>query len=287
MPTDESLIGHSQLLHTVDGVITYLGFALLAGCVLAWLAVGRRDPLKGSLRVVPALQENALIAPILLYLVGYLLIRAACIALGITFTNPTINVISGSAAQVGGTLGCLIVARRAFPGGIQEFVFSGPSKVRWVRSVVLAGSTLFIALAVCPVILEWTVRGISYYRSDTEFSPHRTIQALHDSSTTGAMRVLLWSGAALIAPLAEECFFRGIVQTWLVGVLHGRRIAVLAGAVLFGLAHSSHPYTIPALIVLGLLLGYAYEKTGGLLAPFLIHIGFNVKTLAWDALGNG
>jgi membrane protease YdiL (CAAX protease family) len=33
------------------------------------------------------------------------------------------------------------------------------------------------------------------------------------------------------------------------------------------------------------MLGYAYERTGSLVSPILIHAAFNLKTLVWNALG--
>jgi len=38
--------------------------------------------------------------------------------------------------------------------------------------------------------------------------------------------------------------------------------------------------------VLALLLGYAYERTGSLLPPMVIHALFNAKTLIWEALAH-
>ena len=53
----------------------------------------------------------------------------------------------------------------------------------------------------------------------------------------------------------------------------------------FGAVHFAQPHAIPALVVLSLLIGYAYERTGSLVAPVVIHAAFNLKTLIWSALG--
>jgi membrane protease YdiL (CAAX protease family) len=95
----------------------------------------------------------------------------------------------------------------------------------------------------------------------------------------------LWIGAVVVAPIAEEAFFRGLLQTFLAGVVRSRWLAIGLTAVAFGIVHFSQPHVIPALIVLGLLIGYAYERTGTLVVPVLIHAGFNLKTLVWDAFG--
>ena len=48
---------------------------------------------------------------------------------------------------------------------------------------------------------------------------------------------------------------------------------------------------MPALVVLGLVLGYNYERTGRLTAPILIHSLFNafmtISTLAQAGAGGG
>ena len=95
----------------------------------------------------------------------------------------------------------------------------------------------------------------------------------------------LWSGAFVIAPIAEELFFRGMVQTILGNFLGSRWSAILFTSLAFGLIHFSQPYAIVALIFLAILIGYSYEKTGSMLPPILIHALFNLKSLIWDAMG--
>ena len=42
---------------------------------------------------------------------------------------------------------------------------------------------------------------------------------------------------------------------------------------------------MPAVFVLGLLAALAYERTGGLAVPMLVHAGFNAASLAVQSLG--
>ena len=99
------------------------------------------------------------------------------------------------------------------------------------------------------------------------------------------MVMALWVGAFVVAPVAEELFFRGMVQTMLGNVLPTRWLAILITSLAFGLIHISQPYAIAALTMLAVVIGYAYEKTGSMLPPIFIHAAFNLKTLIWDALG--
>src|SRR5262249_14178247 len=121
-----------------------------------------------------------------------------------------------------------------------------------------------------------------------EFEPltHPTLSALHEIHSF-LLSSALWCGAVIAAPIAEECFFRGLLQTALVNLLQSRWVAIGISSVAFGAVHIGQPHIVPALIFLGLLLGYAYERTGGLLAPILIHALFNLKNLIWDNFSGG
>lgn len=96
--------------------------------------------------------------------------------------------------------------------------------------------------------------------------------------------------AVLVGPLLEEIVFRGLVQTLLIDTL-GRRYrwtTVLVAAAVFALIHAGpvswHGW--PGLFVLGLVLGWLYERTGSLLPCFLVHALFNAANIA-AAVGMG
>ena len=92
----------------------------------------------------------------------------------------------------------------------------------------------------------------------------------------------------IIAPLLEEMVFRGLLQTLLIDTL-GRRArwtAVLTASLIFALIHAAavswHGW--PGLFVLGVVLGWLYERTGSLLPCYLAHALFNAANIA-AALG--
>ncbi|WP_432798760.1 lysostaphin resistance A-like protein [Poriferisphaera sp. WC338] len=108
---------------------------------------------------------------------------------------------------------------------------------------------------------------------------HVLLQKLADS-TTFEIPLLLGIGAILLAPVFEEIFFRGVVQTALLNMLgkQQRWLVIFLAATGFALIHlSALPswQPLPSLFLLGLIMGYVYEKTGSLLPPILIHMGFN------------
>lgn len=79
--------------------------------------------------------------------------------------------------------------------------------------------------------------------------------------------------ATVLAPVFEELFFRGHLQTALVGLLPNRWVGIALASFLFA---SLHPgWTMPAIFVLSMCLGALYERTNSLWMPIGLHIAFN------------
>jgi membrane protease YdiL (CAAX protease family) len=56
-------------------------------------------------------------------------------------------------------------------------------------------------------------------------------------------------------------------------------VAIIVTAVLFAAVHFPQPQSIPAIFLLALGLGYAYERTGSLVAPIVMHMIFNAVNM--------
>ena len=82
----------------------------------------------------------------------------------------------------------------------------------------------------------------------------------------------------VLAPIAEEIFFRGVVFNALRRE-STRRWAYLGSALLFSVIHLS-PVTLVPIFLLGLLLARVYERTGSLVAPIVLHATFNGLSVA-------
>jgi hypothetical protein len=83
--------------------------------------------------------------------------------------------------------------------------------------------------------------------------------------------------------LLEEMLFRGFFQTairsvWEFRNLNGAWPSILISSALFAIVHAN-PGHWPALFVLAVCLGYAYEKSGSLFRPIFIHSFFNAATI--------
>jgi membrane protease YdiL (CAAX protease family) len=77
----------------------------------------------------------------------------------------------------------------------------------------------------------------------------------------------------LVAPVAEELFFRGVVyNAW--ERERGPRFALFGSAVLFAVIHTSLFSLVP-IFALGVALALVYRSTGSLVATIAMHAGFN------------
>lgn len=84
---------------------------------------------------------------------------------------------------------------------------------------------------------------------------------------------MLGMTAIVIAPIAEETLFRGILYTTLKGFGYPRA-AVWITSLVFAAIHFNALAFVP-LVVLALVLTWLYEKTGNLLACIACHATFN------------
>lgn len=111
---------------------------------------------------------------------------------------------------------------------------------------------------------------------------HETLVQLRENFSVQLLIAIIVS-AVLIGPLFEEIVFRGVLQTSLMRLMHGRRwLALLLSATVFSAIHA---WVVPIqalapLFVLGLVFGYLYERTGSLLTPIVAHSVFNATNIA-------
>jgi len=107
---------------------------------------------------------------------------------------------------------------------------------------------------------------------------HEVLKAVQQTDDTW-LRIVFFVLAGLVIPLFEELFYRGIVLTSLLRT-GSAPLAIVVSAAFFGIVHFPVPASVPALVILGLALGYAYYRTRSLWAPFVMHAAFNLYNLA-------
>ncbi|MDX1689983.1 MAG: type II CAAX endopeptidase family protein [Acidimicrobiia bacterium] len=113
------------------------------------------------------------------------------------------------------------------------------------------------------------------------FGDDAPTQEIVDQATEalGAGEVgLVVLGAGLLAPLAEELLFRGVLLQALLRRWN-ERVAYWGSAGAFAVVHLLDPnaiLTVPTLFIVGLVLARQALDTGRLGKPILTHVGFNL-----------
>lgn len=92
---------------------------------------------------------------------------------------------------------------------------------------------------------------------------------------------MVFVSAVVVAPIAEEFFFRGVLQGWLqkrlpeLGGLGAIAIASLA----FGLAHVGQGLAWIPLVFFGMTVGYLAKQTGSIVPGIFVHSLFNAVSV--------
>lgn len=265
-----------------DELMLWLSVGLTVLVVVGWILRGRHDPLRSAPDRPHQITQEVVFLVMLGYLAAGLLLSSGFRAAGGDPEDGLASVLLGSVAQLIGLAISLWLLAGRFASGMRRF-WLGPTDPSPTSQWCTLLATLVLAVGLCPLLLEVTVNLVEYVAPAHEFATHPTVQMLHQQPARPMIVALLWIGAAVVAPLAEEVFFRGLLQTYLTKVLGGRWSAIFAVSIAFGVVHFGQPHAIPALLLLSVLIGFAYERTGSLAVAAAIHGLFNLKTLVWDA----
>jgi membrane protease YdiL (CAAX protease family) len=150
----------------------------------------------------------------------------------------------------------------------------------WRTQIRVAFATAFILLPVCTSQLYAAKILWRYLDPSAEQPQHGVIDALERSEWGSAGIVQLVLVAVVVAPLAEELFFRGL----LLGA--ARRVsglawpAILLSAAAFGIVHLPQPQNVVPLTTMGIILGYVRLRYDSVWVCVLIHALFNLHTMA-------
>jgi membrane protease YdiL (CAAX protease family) len=109
------------------------------------------------------------------------------------------------------------------------------------------------------------------------------VQALNEN-VAWYDRTLLALAAIVLAPVAEETLFRGILYAAIKQAGYPK-LAVWLTSLAFAGVHGHAPSFL-SLLLLALLLIWIYESTQNLLAPILAHAGFNAFNFLTGILGD-
>lgn len=132
-----------------------------------------------------------------------------------------------------------------------------------VRDLLKYGCGYGVLLALLMLAMAWPL-----LRLQPDIAPQLYEVMLRSADNSYAFMVLFFMGA-ILAPAAEELFYRAMIYPFFRGVLGPAGGMALAGLV-FGLAHGDLWRAIP-LALGGAVLCYIYEKTGSIFVPMLTH----------------
>jgi CAAX protease family protein len=200
-----------------------------------------------------------------------------------THTTPAENIVSNFLFDLGFVAAAIYFASVQGPLRARDFGFRWPGLRTTVVAVLSAGIAYFIVTALYSSLLR--LHGSDKLPSD--LGVNKSTAALVAASVF----------VCVIAPIAEEFFFRGfifgVLRRWRI-VVAGRNIGTWVAAVitgiLFGLAHTgsaSGQYLIP-LGFLGFVLCLVRWRTGSLYPCMALHsinnsLALGVNELGWNA----
>lgn len=194
-----------------------------------------------------------------------------------------------SIALIGGAVYFVFKAALSGERGVQK---AGLLPDRPERDVVYAGVGLLVG-AVLTFGTLYAVNAVATWLGYPAPPVNHGMleQLLNTESRSELAQIIL--AAVVVAPLLEELVFRGLQQTLLLEVLGpaARWSVVLTAAAVFAVVHVGAVswHGLPGLFVLGVVLGWLYERTGSLWPAILVHAGFNAINISlvmwgpWEA----
>lgn len=284
-----------ELLETLELILLVAGSVAIIGIIVEltrrrqWRAAGALPPVPLH-RLDPADLLMALLA--MWMLPSFVPALARTISAALSGQEPSSMPATEAAAEVLPAAAQLLGRTAAALAVLWLGLRSYGSAAAWGLRPLHAGRNLLIAVAsfvavwpLCAGALFLT-RGIAaLFIPGYEAEDHTAIQTLA-ANVSPWIRGMTAFGAVVVAPIAEELFFRGMLQPALAQWSRSTWAGILLAALLFGLLHLSVPDTVPPLTLFGIALGFVAVKSGSLVAPILLHMVFNARTVAGIWLGH-
>lgn len=237
----------------------------------------------GFLDVAPLVGVGLSLAAIALYLVAQLGLQllAALLLVRSGLMEPSVLDPESSGP---GLLAIVVVSQLA--GLAVALVFLRVRGIPWrplVGVVRPFGRNLRIGLGLglLAIVASTLIVSLLVALSGSEATPEQVLTSgLLDTPSQLTLAVI---AAVVLAPIAEELLFRGLLHR---GLRQRLRIvpATALSSVLFAVVHIdvalSQPLALVGLTLVGVILAVAYERTGSLIVPIVIHAVHNAITIA-------
>jgi membrane protease YdiL (CAAX protease family) len=204
-------------------------------------------------------------------------------AASISVASDVLAVTQGRTPSTLGSLVLLTITQAALLAVGALFV-GAPRALSGIRLVPAHGLWRSIGLGVLVALPAWIAAQLLAVITARLLEPFglRPEGGVADAAIGLVDPLVLAIALVVVAPVAEEIFFRGIVlNAWLREF--GVRRAIIGSALLFALIHGSI-FVIPAIFALGIGLALLYIRTGSLPASMAMHATFNGITLVLGLL---
>ena len=168
----------------------------------------------------------------------------------------------------------LIVAWRSFAGRLKGFGlrFSMVGKDFGMAAVNLVTALPMVMIALIAVDYFGRVSVGPEFKIET----NEGLRVITESPKP-FMQVVMVLFTVGVVPVFEEFLFRGMIQSMFRGFLSRPWPAILLTSVLFAMLHPSTHW--PALFILSMCMGYAYEKSGSIIRAIFVHAMFNAASV--------
>lgn len=269
--------GASQAAEAKDSPVSldFTAFegVLALGVIALVVWVGRRVSNPAKLRLVKTPGRLNHLSP--LHIVGLLLVWLVAGAAAALLPEPW-RYAGQIGAQAVWVLAGILVAAKAFRRGVRRGL--GLTLRRWKIDTARGVIAWLAILPLCVGLLALTASIMIWLGFGEQIRSHEFLQRL--PALPPAWQVVTVFTAVVMAPLAEEIFFRGLCQSMLRRCLSSPWLGIVLSSVFFtgvhyNPEHGQGPQALPALFALSIALGYNYERTGRLLAPIIAHAVFN------------
>jgi uncharacterized protein len=180
----------------------------------------------------------------------------------------------GRAQQSGSLLvGLLLASAVAFAGSVYLFGVRGhplrwravglhPTTPRWVWGSLLIG-VVFVPINLLIVLSMQRFLNL----------PMEDISAMEFDTFPLLEFLAVFVLAAVLVPLAEEVFFRGVLYRWL-RARAGMLVALVISSSIFGALHFYIP-SVASISLLGVICALVYERSGSLWPAVIVHAANN------------
>jgi membrane protease YdiL (CAAX protease family) len=143
-----------------------------------------------------------------------------------------------------------------------------PSRLKAVAAGLTVGVVVLPVMLFLQLVSQWVMELLKLNPVSQD-----AVKELQSGALSAPETVLFGVFAILLAPIAEEALFRGILYPTIKQAGHPRW-ALWVTSVVFAIMHVNMAAFVP-LVFLALLLVYLYESTDSLLTPIATHSMFN------------